>query len=202
MANFWDRLFKLEKAAEESSPTQPLIHELIQRSAEYTAAYERWNSSFVHQRLLDWLGGQYRAFRQERTTLDDSIDFLDIPSSQGFILHFHRTNYTREEATFLFDYLKERVKTLNYRTQISDVRTYNRKHWVETVEKHYLKPRLDLVAEEKMNQQFGNIMIELEIRNDVVQNLRLRATHYQDFNFTPVQEFSGLMQVLLERDHG
>ena len=151
MANFWERLFKMEKAVAESSPNRPAIHELIQRSEEEIAAYERWKSSFVLQQLLDWLAGEYNAFRQKQPTPDDSIDFLNIPSSQGFILHFHRTNYSRKEATFLFDYFKERVKTLNYRTQISDTRTYNRKHWVETVEKHYLKPRLDIVVGEKMN---------------------------------------------------
>lgn len=200
MANFWDRLFNLEKAVSESSPNQPAIHELIQRSEAEITAYERWKSSYILQRLLDGLAEQYAAFREQKETLDGSIDFLNIPSSQGFILHFHRTNYTREEATFLFDYFKERVKTLNYRTQISDTRTYNRKHWVETVEKHYLKPRLDIVEGEKMNQQFGNVMIELEIRNDAVHNLRLRATHYHDYNFTTVQEFNGLMEVLLARE--
>jgi hypothetical protein len=200
MANFWDRLFNLEKAVSESSPTQPAIHELIQRSEAEITAYERWKSSYILQRLLDGLEEQYAAFCEQKKTLDDSIDFLNIPSSQGFILHFHRTNYTREEATFLFDYFKERVKTLNYRTQISDTRTYNRKHWVETVEKHYLKPRLDIIEGEKMNQQFGNVMIELEIRNDAVHNLRLRATHYHDYNFTTVQDFKGLMEVLLARE--
>lgn len=199
MSGFWQRLLNLEKAVKESSPSQPAIHELIQRSEEELADYEQWKSLFILKRLLSWLEDQYTTYRQKRASNDQSIDFLKLPSSQGFILYFHRTNYSLREATFLFDYFKERVKTLNYRTQISDTRTYSRNQWVERVEKHYLKPRLDYAEGEKMNQQFGNITIELEVRNDEVHNLRLRATHYQDFNFTPVQDFNDLMKVLLDQ---
>ena len=60
-----------------------------------------------------------------------------------------------------------------------------------------MKPRLDFKEGEKLDQQFGNITIALEIRNEEVHHLRLRATHYQDFNFLPVQDFAGLMEVLL-----
>lgn len=199
MSGFWQRLFNLEKAVAQSSHSQPIIHELIQRSAEEIIDYEQWKSSYILRRLIDWLTDQYTIYHREGSVKDDGIDFLNLPSSKGFILYFHRTNYTRREATFLFDYFKERVKTLNYRTQISDTRTYNRNQWVETVEKHYLKPRLAFIEGKKMNQQFGNIMIELEIRNDLIHNLRLRATHYQDFNFSPVLDFHELMQHLLNR---
>lgn len=199
MSGFWQRLFNLEKAVAQSSSSQPIIHELIQRSVEEIIDYEQWKSSYILRRLIDWLADQYTVYHKGGSVNDDGIDFLNLPSSKGFILYFHRTNYTRREATFLFDYFKERVKTLNYRTQISDTKTYNRNQWVETVEKHYLKPRLAFIEGEKMNQQFGNIMIELEIRNDLTHNLRLRATHYQDSNFSPVLDFHELMQHLLNR---
>lgn len=199
MSGFWQRLFNLEKAVAQSSSSQPIIHELIQRSVEEITDYEQWKSSYILRRLIDWLADQYTVYHKRGSVNDDGIDFLNLPSSKGFILYFHRTNYTRREATFLFDYFKERIKTLNYRTQISDTKTYNRNQWVETVEKHYLKPRLEFTEGEKMNQQFGNIMIELEIRNDQIHNLRLRATHYQDFNFSPVLDFHELMQHLLNK---
>lgn len=197
MSTFWQRLFRLEKEVAASSPSQPAIHELIQRSAEYTAEYEQWKEGFVLRRLLDWLGDQYAIYRTKPTGIDGGIAFLNTPSSQGFIIYFHTTNYSRQEATFLFDYLKERVQTENYRVQLSDLRTYNRRDWVETMEKHYLKPRLNFDPEQKQQQQFGNITIELEVRNDRVHNLRLRATHYRDHLYEEPREFRELMQVLL-----
>ena len=199
MANFWQRLFNLQQAVENSSPAVPAIHELIQRSAEEEAAYQAWKDSYILRQLRQWVREEYDHYlRTGNARRDSSVDFLNIPSSQGFIAHFRHTNYSRQEATFFFDYLKERVKTLDYRTQISDTRTYSRRDWVETVERHYLKPRLDIQEGQKMDQQFGNITIELEIRNEAVHHLRLRATHYQDYNFLPPQDFKALMRVLLE----
>lgn len=198
MAGFWQRLFKLQQAVENSSPAVPAIHELIQRSEEELVAYNAWKSSYILQQIRNWIRAEYEHFlRTNKVRSTSSVDFLNIPSSQGFIAHFRQTNYSRREATFFFDYLKERVKTLNYRTQISDTRTYSRNHWVETVERHYMKPRLDFKEGEKLDQQFGNITIELEIRDEEVHHLRLRATHYQDRNFSPVQDFSDLMDILL-----
>lgn len=199
MSGFWQRLFNLQQAVENSSPSVPAIHELIQRSEEDQAAYQEWRDSYVLKQLRQWIRDEYHHYLQKgKSRASGNVDFLKIPSSQGFIAHFRQTNYSRQEATFFFDFLKERVKTLNYRTQISDTRTYSRSSWIETVERHYLKPRLEIIEGKKMDQQFGNITIELEIRDEVVHHLRLRATHYQDFNFLPVQDFKDLMTVLLE----
>lgn len=199
MSGFWQRLFKLQQAVENSSPAVPAIHELIQRSEEEQADYETWKDSYILRQMRQWIKEEYEYYqRSNKTRPNSNIDFLRIPSSNGFIAHLRNTNYTRQEAIFFLDFLKDRVKTLNYRTQISDTRTYSRNSWVETVERHYLKPRLEIIEGEKMDQQFGNITIELEIRDEVVHNLRLRATHYQDFNFLPVKDYKDLMKVLLD----
>lgn len=198
MPKFWQQFFRIGQQVEQSSPIQPAIHELIQRSEEELADYERWKNTFVLRRMLDWLSDQYAIYQVAPRDIDEALDFLDTPSSQGFVIHFHQTQYSKREVTHLFDYLKERVKTLPYRTQISDTRTYNRNHWVETIEKHYLKPRVDYVEGEKMDQQFGNILIELEIRNDKAYNLRFRATHYQDRLYETPAPFRELMQVVLD----
>ena len=92
---------------------------------------------------------------------------------------------------------EERVRALNYRTQISDTRTYHRADWVETIQRHYLKPRPNFQEGKKMDQAYGNVMIELELRNDQVQNLRFRATSYQDRLFNDALEFKELMQEVM-----
>ena len=65
MSGFWQRLFNLEKAVAESSPSQPAIHELIQRSEEEIADYERWKDSFILRRLVDWLADQYAIYSEK-----------------------------------------------------------------------------------------------------------------------------------------
>lgn len=197
MPEFWNYIKNLFKTAEESSPSNPVVHELIKRSEEEKADYDHWKNTLVRRRLTDWLIDQYAIYQVLPEDIDEALDFLDTPSSKGFVIHFNKTRYSVRDVTHFFDYLKERVRVLNYRTQISDTRTYHRADWVETVQRHYLKPRPNFQEGEKMDQAYGNVMIELELRNDRVQNLRFRATSYQDRLFNDALEFKELMQEVL-----
>ncbi len=201
MDKLWSYFKSLFDKAEESSPSQPLIHEMIERSSEEREDYERWASSLVRRRLTDWITNQYAIHLTDPHHVDEGLDFLDTPSSKGFVVHFHQTRYSRRDATHLFDYLKHRVLALEYRTQISDLRTYNRSGWVETIERHYLKPGPTLRKQKQEDgrflQKYGNIMIELELRNEQVYNLRFRATSYKDSLFREPRDFEELMREVL-----
>ena len=213
MPDIWDYFKDLFRKAETSSPSQPLIHELIERSEEERQDYEFWKSTVVRRRLRDWLIDQYAVFRVAPDDIDEAIDFLDTPSSKGFVIYFHKTRYSLRDVRHFFDYLKEQVLDLDYRTQISDLRSYNRPEWVEIVERHYLKPRPAFMrrnlsvtpshsptleeAAEKFNQRFGNIMIEHHLRDDRPHYLKFSATSYKDALFTEAEEFRTLMQCIL-----
>lgn len=197
MADIWDYFKNLFKKAEESSPSQPLIHEMISRTPEEKEGFERWKQSLMCRRMLGWLSDQYAVFKVAPDDIDEALDFLDVPSSKGFVVHFYKTHYNRQEVTHLFDYLKEKVRSLDYRTQISDTRTYNRANWVETVERHYLKPKPNRDEDGLFRQKFGNVTIELLLRDDKVHNLKFRATHYKDHLFAEVEDFNQLMQGIL-----
>lgn len=197
MADIWKYLRNLFQSVEESSPSQPAIHELIQRSEEEKTDYERWKNMLVCRRLTDWLSDQYAIYRVLPDDVDEALDFLNTPSSKGFVIHFYKTRYSLRDIVHLLDYLKEQVLTLNYKAQISDLRIFNRENWVETVQRHYLKPRPNVERQEKMNQQYGNITIELTLRNDQPYNLKLQATGYSDRLYQETEDFKDLMQHLL-----
>lgn len=201
MDKLWSYFKNLFQQAEQSSPSQPLIHEMITRSEEERQDYEFWKGTLIRRRLLDWLNDQYAIYRVEQDRVDEAIDFLDTPSSKGFVVHFNQTRYSHRDVTHFFDYLKEKVLSMSYRTQISDLRTYNRASWVETVQRHYLKPGLSIrqAGEDgKFTQKFGNIMIELELRDDAIHNLRFRATVYKDRLFKEPAAFKDLMVALVD----
>jgi len=197
MADLWIYFKNLFNKAEASSPSQPLVHEMIERSPEEKKDYDQWKDQLVRRRLQDWLMDQYAIFLQDPEGIDEAVDFLDTPSSKGFVIHFYKTNYSQRDVTYFFDYLKERVLAQNYRTQISDRRTYNRPKWVETVERHYLKPRTGFHQEDGQFRQFyGNVMVELQFRNEQVFNLKFRATIYKDAQFKEAWTFQDLMQAI------
>ena len=206
MPDIWDYFRSLFKKAESSSPSQPLIHEVINRSAEEREDYEYWKGTLVRRRLRDWLNDQYAVFRVAPGDIDEALDFLNTPSSKGFVIYFYKTRYSRRDARHFFDYLKEQMTGIGYRPQVSDLRTYHRPEWVETVERHYLKPRPFFSGDknhqpdkpaEKFDQRYGNVTIELLLRDDQVHHLRFRATTYRDHLFKEAADFKDLMLNLL-----
>lgn len=197
MSDIWDYFKGLFKKAATSSPSQPLIHEMISRSEEEKQDYTFWKNTLVCKRLLNWLNEQYILFRANSGSKDRSVDFLNTPSSKGFVIYFHETRYSDRDIVHFFDFLKEQVLRLNYRTQISDVRTYERSQWVESVQRHYLKPRPGQNEKGQFLQRFGNIMIELTSRNDQLQHLKFRATTYKDYQYQEADPFEKLLQEVL-----
>jgi len=199
MSNFWNKIKKLFSDSEQSSPSQPAIRQMIERSEEEKADYVQWKKTAASRRLLDWLNDQYIQFKRQTNNIDEAIDFLNTPSSKGFVVHFYQTRYSPREIIHFFDFLKEKVLTLNYSSYVSDSRTYNRPKWVETVQRHYLKPKIlrQAAEQKKTDQQFGNITIELLLRNDKIYQLKFRATTYQDHKFMKAKDFPELMQSLM-----
>jgi len=196
MSDWWSKITSLFTKTAQSTPTQPAIHEIIQRSEEHIVAYEKWKGSVVHQQLLNWLSEQYSNYSLDNKATSTSIDFLKTPSTKGVAIHFTDMNYSTDDAKFLFDYFREEIKKNNYRTQVSDTRTYSNKSWVETVERHYLKPRPQYDDKGKIDQAFGNITILLTMRDEKVYRLKLSATAYVDRLFNDAKGFEGLMRVI------
>ena len=198
MSKFWNKIKNIFNTAESSSSVNPTIHELIERTPNEIADYEYWKNSLSSRRLMDWLYNEYITYLTAPKNIDRSIDFLNTPSSKGFVVHFSLTNYRLDEVTHLFDLLKEKVKELPYRTYVSDTRSYPKNDYVETVQRHYLKPSLKLKTPgEKAGQAFGNINIELLLRNNKVVNLKFSATSYTDHQFEDARDFDELMREVL-----
>lgn len=196
MSGIWKYLQSLFRQAEHSSPSQPFIHEMIERSPEHRAALEQWKHTIVCRRLCDWVQNQYGLFGALPDDVDEALDFLNTPSSKGFVVHFHKTNYDRREALFFFDFLCEKVIEQGYRTQISDRRVYQNGAWTETAERHYLKPKPEFGAPGKIRQRFGNITIMLVLRNDAPWQIQFQATTYRDHLFLEADRFQDLMSGL------
>jgi len=199
LTEFWKKIKSLFQESEQSSPSKPIVHEIIERSEADKIAFEKWKVTLSAKRMVDWLQNQYAAYLSPNTKTDDAVAFLNTPSAKGFVVHFHQTQYRESEIIHLFDLLQEKVLKMNYNNYVSDVRTFNRPQWIESIQRHYLKPSLNFkkTETEKFNQGYGNIKIELEFRNDKVHNLRFSATTYQDHNFNKADEFKDLMGIVL-----
>ena len=195
MTDFWKYIKDLFKNAAQSSAQQPLIHELIERSEEELADYERWKKTLVCRRLFDWVHQQYAVYLTQPMEVDEAIDFLKTPSAKGFVVYFRKMQYTQRDIQHFFDLLKEKTKALNYRPYVSDTRTYTKGKWVENIQRHYLKPRHQLPSPDAppIDQGYGNINIEMCSRNEEVWNLKFSATTYRDRMYREAGDFGELV---------
>lgn len=201
MSEFWKNIKSIFTSAEKSSSNEPVIHELIERSPAYLSAFTRWKEGLAKERLLNWIREEHIKFMQDPKSTDAAIDFLNTPSTKGFVIHFYKTRYSKQEITFLFDFFKESVLKLDYKPYVSDTRSYNKKDWVERQDRHYLKPPTNLrnPGKGQFNQRFGNVTIELLFRNDKIYLLKFSATTYSDHLYKEAENFQDLMKHLYLR---
>ncbi|MEO1434658.1 MAG: hypothetical protein AAFV80_03925 [Bacteroidota bacterium] len=197
MSELWNQFKNLFRKADESSPSNPLIHEVIQRSEEEKAVYTEWVESLEKRRMIDWINMEYFTYLSNPTEVDPNLDFLETPMSNGFVLHFRPELHQRLDFVHFLDYLKAQVLKIGYMSYVSDVRSYQKGKQVEEVQRHYLKPRKQFRPDQKMDQRYGNIMIELLSRNDQVVNLKFSATGYHDRKFETMLEFKELFREVL-----
>lgn len=200
VSDLWSRVKELFGQAAQSSAQQPAVHELIQRTEAEHIFKEKFIGKLVHRRLNDWLIDQYAIFSTSDEKGDTTINFVSTKSLRGFVIHFRETQYSRAEIIAFFDYLKDRVLTLNYTSYVSDVKQYNRGQWSEEMQRHYLKPsiRLKEIKNKKINQQFGNINIELLTRNAKVWDLKFSATIYNDHIYNSGEPFGSLLTTICQ----
>ena len=205
----WESVKQIFGEAEASTPAAPAVHETLTRHRAAAEDFARWREGLVLRRLVDWLSEQYAVYLTHPQRIDEAIDFLDTPSSKGFVVHFGDTGYSLKEAEYFQLYLRERVLSRNYRTQVADSRTYTRAGRTERTDRYYLKPRpdfahpdgedapMDMHTKGQFHQQFGNVMIELVVRDERPHHLRFSATIYHDRIYKDADGFGGLMRVVL-----
>lgn len=196
MTDFFDFFKSWFRKTETSTPSNPAVHELISRDEAYEQAYQEWKSSLTCRRMLDWLWNQYALWVSLPDELDTAIDFLDTPSSKGFAIHYSKQSVPAQQCRFFMDLLREKVMAWPYRLSLADRREYLAGNEVETLERYYLKPRHHRTQENLIAQGFGNITIELVLRNDKPHQLRFRANTYNDRLYAKADAFKELFQDL------
>ena len=207
--SLWKRVKSLFAEAEVSTRNAPVTHDVLTRHRDAADDYAAWREGLVARRLRDWLADQYALFLTEPERVDRGLDFLDTPSSKGFVVHFGDTQYSLREAEFFQLFLRERVMERNYRTQVADTKSYAFAGGTERTDRYYLKPRpnwqapeghttgMDAHTADQFDQQFGNVLTELVVRNERPWRLKFSATIYHDRVYQEARGFGALMDLVL-----
>jgi len=202
MQQIWKYLKSLVNKEAESSGSNPYIHEMIERDDDFKAAFEQWKQTREPGNLTAWIKQQFRYFNDKPEWQDKQIVFLDKPTASGFIIFPGGDIWREEILTKYFDYLKLCVAEAGYRLYMSDRRVYRKaqtdENLMEEVQRHYLKPPLAAPEQdEKQDQLYGNISIDLILHNDEVSRLQLTAHGYSDYKYLPPRPFADFIEKLV-----
>ncbi len=203
--SFFDKIISQVFGNHEVNSALPLIEEEIKRNEAYKSAYFRW----VNEGKYRWLTQKiYQGYelKKKNETADLQIHILKSSGANGFAVTYSLL-MDEKEMQYLFDLLRDKVLNMGYKLYNSNRRIFDRAQYVETIEKHYLKPPTPKIEPQNENQadtrqlfdqRYGNILIEYISIDEKPSFLRLMTHYYSDFIYSPVLSFDKLMDELLD----
>lgn len=174
----------------------PFLHEVFEFDKTTTEEFEKWRDSSRRFEISDWIKNQYKIYGLQMEEMDECIDFLNTPSAKGFVIYMNNCDYSLRELKFYSVYLKSRITLLGYVNYLSDIRSMQRGSCRETIYRHYLKPSIKDQNGAKSDQLYGNINVELLLKNESPLHFRFCATTYNDHKFKAPKSFDELLEKL------
>lgn len=193
--NYFDAIYSKLFGKKDASPIV-LIDDIIKRSASFVQQFQAWKHSDICDEFLNELWQSY-FWRKKGIEKDPPMHLLETNHSNGFAINY-LPEFGRSNFHFLFDYLADRVKGLDYQLVVSRQTMREAGDNVETKEMHYLKPKRSFV--EPIDQQYGNVQIEFLRINDEPSRIKLIANSYPDRKYTQSKNFEELAQHIFKTE--
>lgn len=176
----------------------PLQKFKLSRSEEEVKVQKYWEKS---ERCRDLLRDIDNAYQMAKAKIQDKylVHLLQTPTANGMAISFQENIFTKEEFFHLMDLFKNRLLMMNYTLQVSERTLQDKGSFVLTKEKYYLKPSIfkQIRSQEKINQRYGNVTLEVTLTDQKPQYLKVLSTIYFDRNFTEAKNFEDLLAILL-----
>lgn len=167
------------------------VHEVLKRSRAEQESYQDWKGSNEQEALLQEIAKAYY-YKKTNITSELEVHLFNTAYANGFAITYHPKIQPRV-FQHLSEYFRDKVLEMGYRVVNADRRIIDRDHYVETIEKYYLKPPLsaaDLSQEViQVNQLFGNIAIEHVLIDGKPSFLKVLASIYSDRQFREAQSY-------------
>lgn len=193
--NFFEKIIR--QLFQSPSPKAPMVSEPLKRKDAERSSYFEWQNSGTYKVLWERLHLAYKARLKNEMGLWE-IHLLQMQAANGFALTYPN-DLSPQQFQHLFDLLKDRVLTLNYKLANADRQIYDKAKYVETKEKYYLKPNIDFQnTEELFDQQYGNVLIEQILIDGKPSYLKLVASIYSDRLYTKALGFDVFMKEIFD----
>lgn len=196
--SFFDKIFKKVFTNEDNPAVGVSVHEVLTRSGREEKAFDVWRLSPVSVELLEEVA---RAYYYKKTGIqsDITIHLFQSDYANGFAISY-LPRIGKENFQYLFDFFKEQVEAMNYRIVNADRQIIDKKSYVETREKYYLKPPFQWQENvtDPSDQLYGNISIEHVLADNQPQYIKVLASIYSDRLYKQALNYDEFVERLLE----
>ena len=178
--------------------SKPLMRKSLERTNKEVSDYDKWKKTSKLPTMLLYLQEECQKDLSSPLKTHDGIDFYGNANARGFRMHPALTRFSDAHVKYLFDFLKERLISLDYQAVKSDTSTFKRgDYWVETIHKHVLRaPNANGCYADNLVGGFGQITIEMLLKDDRLCALRFEATVPDSDLPRPTDDFAQLIQLL------
>lgn len=187
----------VKKSSNDNVRFVPVESGKIKRSEKFTSEYNEWLGSDQFIRFVNDIAG---AYNQKKNGIQPLINFhvFNSPYSNGFYIS-HEDRFADINFQFMLDYLRDTIIDYGYRCYTSQYEIMEKNDFLETTEKHYLKPKDDsFEGTNVFNQLYGNIELDLVKVNDKPSYLKMMVNVYSDRNYTSPLPFEELFSKIFK----
>jgi hypothetical protein len=178
------------------SPNEPLLSETLERSKNDKVSYQKWLQENKHKELSQIYSLSY-FLKKKGITCSANVHIFNSRSANAFSISCAKYVEAKSFQHY-FDYLKNTLIDLGYLLHRSDREIIDRTHYVETVDRHYLKFPEVLIPGERCTQLYGNIVIEHITIDDKPSYIKLMATYLGDSQFKEPKNFNELTRLIFD----
>lgn len=197
--SFFDQVYAQLFPNKAKSDNSILVQEPIRRSEQYWQQYTSWAKSFDRINLINKIYNSY-VLKKQGIIGDPDVHILSSKTSNGFAVALN-TNLNKQEATYLLDWMASKILELDYKKMNSDITVTDKEDSVQTLSKHYLKPRnKPSQTGKQIDQQYGNVLIELTLTDDQPNYLKFVANTYSDHKYKEPLAFEKLAEFLFDKN--
>ncbi len=190
--SFFDNLYQKFFTSKTASDFK-IYNEVIERPARYLYHYQEWKDSDRPEKIISDYSKSYH-LKHTGIESEPHVHIFNSPAANGFAFTYHSL-LGKDEFQYLFDLLADKVKLLGYRMVNSDVHVAEKADFIETREKHYLKPPMGTFRTAS-DQYYGNILVEYVKINDEPSYIKLLANTYSDRLYMEPRPYTELVEHL------
>ncbi|MEQ9405717.1 MAG: hypothetical protein RIM99_19155 [Cyclobacteriaceae bacterium] len=184
--SYFDYVYKKLFSARSASAV--LVEEVIKRRKSFLKRFNSWKTSEICQEYLNEIWQSY-FWSKKGIDKNPQVLLLETSQSNGFAISYE-SRLNKYHFHYLFDYLADQVKKLDYRLVTSKMTVLEKGEDVETTELHYLKPKNDFTT--PRDQKYGNVQIEYTSINNQPTLIKLIANTYSDRGYKAPDSFEQL----------